>query len=97
VTGKTCRVAFTDLAGIRHRVEIQADSLYEAAVVGLKALKKAEWIDAVGPATRLEIQVLEPAAVHILLVAQLTRWLDGGSRNPAEAITKKRLKQLLAS
>ena len=97
MTGKTCRVAFTDLAGIRHRVEIQADSLYEAAVVGLKALKKAEWIDAVGPATRLEIQVLEPAAVHILLVAQLTRWLDGGSRNPAEAITKKRLKQLLAS
>jgi hypothetical protein len=97
VTGKTCRVSFTDLAGIRHRGEIQADSLYEAAIVGLKALKKAEWIDAVGPATRLEIQVLEPAAVHILLVAQLTRWLDGGSKNPAEAITKKRLKQLLAS
>jgi hypothetical protein len=51
----------------------------------------------VGAATRLEIQVLEPAAVHILMVAQLTRWLDGGSKNPAEAVTKKRLKQLLAS
>jgi hypothetical protein len=97
MTGKTCRVSFTDLTGIRHRVEIQAESLYEAAVVGLKALKKAERIDAVGPATSLEIQVLEPAAVHVLLVAQLTRWLDGGSKNPAEAVTKKRLKQLLAS
>lgn len=97
MTGKTCRVSFTDLSGIRHSVEIQADSLYEAAVVGLKALKKAEWIDAVGPATRLEIEVLEPAAVHILLVAQLMRWLDGGAKNPAEAVTKKRLKELLAS
>jgi hypothetical protein len=97
VTGKTCRVSFTDLSGIRHSVEIQADSLYEAAVVRLKALKMAEWVDAVGPATRLEIQVLQPSAVHILMVAQITRWLDGGSKNPAEAVVKKRLKGLLAS
>jgi hypothetical protein len=97
MAGKRCRVAFTDLDGIRHSVELQADSLYEAAVLGLRALKKSEWVDAVAPGTRLEIQVLEPAAVHILMVAQLTRWLDGGAKTPAEALKKKQLKSLLAS
>ena len=97
MAARLCRVAFTDLNGVRHSVELQADSLYEAAVLGLKALKRSEWVDAVGPGTRLEIQVLEPAAVHILMVAQLTRWLDGGATTPAEALKKKQLKTLLAS
>ena len=97
MAAKICRVAFTDLDDIRHSVELQADSLYEAAVLGLKALTKSDWIEAVAPGTRLEIQVLEPAAVHILMVAQLMRWLDGGARTPAEALKKKQLKSLLAS
>ena len=97
MTAKACRVSFTDLDGVRHSVEVTADSLYEAAVLGLRALKKSAWVEAVGPGTRLEIQVMEPAAVHVLLVAQLTRWLDGGATNPADFMKKKRLKELLAS
>lgn len=97
MSAKRCRVSFTDLDGIRHSVELEAESLYEAAVLGLKALKKSDWVDAVAPGTRLEIQVLEPAAVHMLMVAQLTRWLDGGARTPAEALKKKELKALLAA
>lgn len=97
MSGKACRVSFTDLAGVRHVVELRADSLYEAAVLGLKALRKLDWVDVVGPGTKLEIQVIEPPAVHILMVAQLTRWLAGGSRNPADAVQKKRLKALLGS
>jgi hypothetical protein len=93
---KTCRVSFSDLDGVRHVVEIQAGSLYEAAVLGLKALKKLDWAEAVGPGTRLEIQVIEPPAIHILMVAQLTRWLDRASTNPADALQRKRLKALLS-
>ena len=92
-----CRVSFKDLEGIHHTVDVTAESLYEAAVLGLRALNKCAWVDAVGPATRLEIQVMEPAAVHLLLVAQLQRWLDAGATNPAELVKKKRLKTLLAS
>jgi hypothetical protein len=76
---------------------VTADTLYEAAVLGLKALKKSPWIEAVAPAARLEIQVMEPAAVHVLLVAQLMRWLEGGATNPADLVKKKRPKGLLAS
>jgi hypothetical protein len=95
--GKSCRVSFTDLDGVRHRVDVTADSLYGAAVLGLRALKKAAWVDAVGPGTRLDIEAMEPAAVHLLFVGQLTRWLDGGATNPADLVTKKRLKDMLAS
>ncbi len=85
------------MEGIRNSVELTADSLYEAAVLGLKALKKSAWIESVGPGTRLEIQVMEPATVHVLAVAQLTRWLDGGATSPAELVKKKKLRELLAS
>ena len=95
--GKACRVSFTDVEGIRHSVEVMADSLYEAVVLGLKALKKSAWIESVGPGTRLEIQVIEPATVHVLAVAQLTRWLGGGATNPVELVKKKKLRELLAS
>jgi len=35
---RICRVSFTTTSGIRHSAEIQADSLYEAAVEGIKAI-----------------------------------------------------------
>jgi hypothetical protein len=95
--GKTCRVSFKDIDGIRHAAEVQADSLYEAAVLGLKALKRSDWIDVIGPGTRIDVEVIEPPVRHFLMYAQLQRWLDGGAKSPAEAIQKKRLKELLAS
>jgi hypothetical protein len=88
-------VTFTDLHGVRHTVEVAADSLYEAAVLGLKAHERAAWSEAVGPSTRLEIEVMEPIATHLLLVGQLLRWLDTGGSTPAELLKKKKLKALL--
>jgi hypothetical protein len=97
MAAKACRVSFRDVDGIRHQAEVQADTLYEAAALGLKALKKSDWIDVIGPGTRIDIQVLQPPVEHFMMYAQLLRWLDGGATNPADAIRKKRLKELLAS
>ena len=93
---KTCRVSFKDLEGIVHAVDVQADTLYEAAVLGLKALKRSEWIEVIGPGTRIVIAVQEPPVEHFLMFAQLQRWPDGGATNPAELVKKKKLKELLA-
>jgi hypothetical protein len=97
MAAKTCRVSFRDVDCIRHQAEIQADTLYEAAALGLKALKKSDWIDVIGPGTRIDIQVLQPPVEHFMMYAQLMRWLDGGAKNPADAVRKKKLKELLAS
>jgi hypothetical protein len=32
----TCIVSYLDISGIRHTVEVEADSLYEAVVLGSK-------------------------------------------------------------
>jgi hypothetical protein len=95
--GRTCRVSLKDTDGIGHVVEVQADTLYEAAVLALKTLKRDTWINVIGPGTRITVQIHEPPVEHFMMYAQLTRWLDGGAKNPAEAVRKKRLKEMLAS
>src|SRR3954469_17344323 len=61
---KTCTVSFTGPSGARHSVEVSADSLYEAAIIGFNMLKNDGWVDPIAPGTRLEIQVRQPATTH---------------------------------
>jgi hypothetical protein len=95
--GKACRVVYKDLDGVRHCVEVVAESVYEASVLALSALSKHEWIESVGPGTRLDIQIIEPNVTHTLLVAQLKQWLDRPATSPADSVKKRKLKELLAS
>jgi hypothetical protein len=45
-------------------------------------LKNSGWVDAIAPATELEIQVREPATCHRLRVQQIRRWCDGVAVSP---------------
>jgi hypothetical protein len=92
---RSCIVSFTGPSGVRHSIDVVGESLYEAAVVGLNALKNGGWVDAVAPGTTLEVQVREPATTHIVSVAQLRRWCDGIAISPDEALKKRKLKDLL--
>src|SRR4051812_11427345 len=93
---KTCTVSFAGPSGIRHTVEVSAESLYEAAIVGFSLLKKDGWVDPIAPGTRLEIQVKHPATTHSVSLSQLRRWVDGIAASPDETLRKRRLKTLLA-
>jgi len=92
---KACAVSFTDVRGIRHTAEVEAESLYEAAVQGIRRLNQDPWIERIGPGTRLDIEVREPGVRHTLSVDQVQRWLAGATTNPTEATKKKKLKLLL--
>jgi hypothetical protein len=92
---KTCTVAVTDPRGSRHSVEVLAESLFEAAALGLKLLRDDGWVDAPGPATRLEVQVKAPAVKHEVSVQQIQRWLEGSSISPNEMVRKAKLKAML--
>ena len=92
---KQCAVSFTDIRGIRHTADVEAESLYEAAVHGIRRLNQDPWIERIGPGTKLEVEVREPSARHILSVEQVERWLAGATANPTEATKKKKLKLLL--
>ena len=92
---KACSVSFTDMRGIRHTAEVEAESLYEAAVQGIRRLNQDPWLERIGPGTKLEIEIREPSARHCLTVEQVQRWLAGATKNPTEATKKAKLKLLL--
>lgn len=89
-------VSFVGPSGIRHSVEVAAESIYEAAALGVSALKNSGWADAIAPGTELEVQVRAPATRHRVTVQQICRWCDGVAVSPDETLKKRRLRQLLA-
>ena len=93
---RTCTVSFTRPSGVRLSVEVSAESIYEAAALGVSALKNSGCTDEVAPATELEVQVREPATSPWLTIQQIRRWCDGVAVSPDETLKKPRLKQLLA-
>ena len=92
---RVCTVGFKAATGVSHAVEVEVETLLEAAVLGLARLKKDEWLEGLGPNTRLDIQVRLPATHHSLTVAQVQRWLNGTTSSPAETLKRSRLRYLL--
>jgi len=39
-----CEVAYRDVEGIEHRVEVEADSLYEAIAAAVSSFRKGLWV-----------------------------------------------------
>src|SRR5260370_30154292 len=88
-----CIVSFVDLDGIRHSVEVEAEGLYEASVLGLCAFRKHQLEP--GGLTQLEVEV-RSSVTHTLTVTKVREWLQRGVRTPKEAVLKDRLRSLLS-
>lgn len=93
---RVCTVSFKAATGISHSVDVEAESLYEAAALGLARLKEDGWIEGLGPATVLELHVREPATHHTITVDRLQRWVNGTTASPMETLKKARIRTLLA-
>ena len=87
-----CIVSFVDLDGVRHAVEVQAEGLYEAAILALAAFKKH---NRQPPAmTQLDVEV-RSSITHTVTVQKAQDWLNRGVRKPKEAVLKERLRAML--
>ena len=87
-----CIVSFVDLDGVRHGVEVQAEGLYEAAILGLAAFKKHDFLPAA--LTQLEVEV-RSSITHTVTVKKVHEWLQRGVRTPKDAVLKERLRAML--
>ena len=87
-----CRVSYVDLEGFRHSVELEAESLYEAAVLAVSTFRQHHFEP--GDLTNLEVEI-RTAITHTVTLKKVRSWLQGGSRSPKEAIVKDRLRALL--
>lgn len=65
---KQCVASFVDFGGIRHAVEVQADSMYEAAAAALESFHAHDCLP--GRGSELEVQVTS-AVTHTLSVRKL--------------------------
>jgi hypothetical protein len=93
---RICQISFTTTSGIRHSAEIQADSLYEAAVEGIKAISQ-QWGEQPGLVTPIIVEVKAPTITHQLTLQQIQHWLESGCNSPKDKVTKDRLRKRLTA
>ena len=91
---RSCTVSFRGVSGIRHSVEVEAESLYEAAVNAVCRFRDDVWGEQVAHGTELEIEVREPSTRHSLTLHQVERWIASPG-SPYETARKAKLKLLL--
>lgn len=89
-----CIVSYLDTEGLRHTVEVEAESLCEAAVLAIRTFKQHKCEP--GPAIKLDVEI-RTSVTHSVTVRKIHDWLNGGARTPKEAVTKERLRVLLLS
>jgi hypothetical protein len=80
---------------VRHSVDVTAESVYEAAALGVSLLRQDGWAAALAPGTLLEIRAAHPATTHAVTIAQVRRWTEGIAASPDDVLRKTRLKRLL--
>ena len=87
-----CIVSFLEPSGIRHTVEVEAKSLFEAAVLAVSIFKEHDCEP--GQISQLDVEVRK-SVTHTITLKKIHDWLNGGARSPKEAVMKERLRGLL--
>ena len=81
-----------DTEGLRHTVEVEAESLYEAAALAMRIFKQHDCEP--GAISKLEVEI-RSSVTHTVTPKKVHEWLKGGARSPKEAVTKERLREML--
>src|SRR5262249_17347509 len=85
-------VSYLDAEGLRHTVEVDAESLYEAAELAIRTFRQHDCKP--GQVSRLEVEV-RSSVTHTITPKRIYDWLNGGAKTPKEAVMKERLRALL--
>lgn len=88
----SCIVSYLDTEGLRHTVEVEAESLYEAAVLAMRTFKQHNCEPAL--LSKLEVEI-RSSVTHTVTPKRVREWLSGGAKTPKDAVIKERLRMLL--
>jgi hypothetical protein len=87
---RTCTVSISDLDKMTHSVEVQAETLFEAAAAAVAAFRQHSWgSSALTPAAVLRVEVQAPTVVHMVPLTALERWQRSPSTSPKELLAKR--------
>ncbi len=88
-----CVVSYIDTEGLRHAVEVEAESLYEAAVIAISTFRQHHCEP--GELSKIDVEI-RSSITHTVTLKKIHSWLQGGARSPKEAVTKDRLRELIS-
>jgi hypothetical protein len=94
---RDCVVKLVDDHGVEHSVRVRAESVYEAALKGLKKLKRVGWESDGSQIGSVTVEVWEEPTRHRVNVAKLLQWLKGNGRSPYDETRKEKLRTIIKS
>jgi len=93
---RKCVVTFRDVEGVDHAAVLEAESLYEAALVALRQFRRADWSrEAALDLGTLRIEVWDRPTLYRIEVSKLEAWLKRSSGSPREVLLRNKLKELI--
>jgi hypothetical protein len=96
VAPKACTVVVHDLNDTAHRLDVTAETLYEAVAQALAIARGHEWVGDIGTGlTTVTVKVRNPEITHIVKIQDFENWLNRGSKSPADMVLKTRLRHML--
>ena len=91
---RVCVVKLTADHGVEHKVKVRAESVYEAALLGLKRLERVGWQSDGSTIGSVIVEVWEEPTRHVVQVKKLLSWLKAPGKFPPEEQRKAKLRKL---
>lgn len=92
---RLCVVKLIDSHGVTHKVNVRAESVYEAALLGLNRLERIGWESDGSQIGRVMVEVWEEPTRHSVDVKKLLSWLKAPGKFPPEEQRKAKLRVLV--
>jgi hypothetical protein len=93
---RSCRVTIKDLDGVKHTVEVTAETLYEAVALGLVALRGNDWVMGIAQGLNsVQVSVVDIPIEHSVKIKDFHDWLERSTGAPSEISKRSRIKAIL--
>ena len=92
---RDCVVKLVDDHGVEHSVRVRAESVYEAALKGLKKLERVGWESDGSQIGWVTVEIWERPTQRRVHVGKMLRWIKSSGRTPRDETRKGELRALL--
>jgi len=93
---RSCRVSIKDMEGVKHTVEVTAETLYEAVALGLVAVRGNDWVTGIAQGMNtVQVSVVDVPIEHSVKLQDFQSWLERTTGAPKELSKRSRIKNIL--
>src|SRR3984893_14516466 len=92
----SCRVSIKDMDGVKHTVEVTAETLYEAVALGLVAVRGNDWVMGIAQGSNtVQVADVDIPSEHSVKIQDFHDWLERSTGAPREISKRSRIKAIL--